>query len=74
MGPGERCRKPKEAWARAYRYFWVDDRLDYGEERVITLGRNERSILVVVSAEKAWTENNEEEIIRIIVGQKGNRE
>jgi uncharacterized DUF497 family protein len=76
MGLGERCRKPEEAWlslAQAVpalkdpnRYFWIDDRFDYEEERIITLGRNERSILVVVSAEKPRTENNDEEIIRII--------
>lgn len=35
------------------RYFWIDDRYDYDEERLITLGRNELDILVVVSTETA---------------------
>ena len=33
------------------RDFWVDDRFDYGEERIITMGRRLRSLLVVVSTE-----------------------
>ena len=32
--------------------FWIDDRLDYGEERIVTLGMGENQILVVVSAER----------------------
>lgn len=55
------------------RYFWIDDRFDYGEERIITLGRNRSLILVVVSAEKSRTENNEQEIIRIISVRKAIR-
>jgi uncharacterized protein len=47
------------------RYFWIDDRYDYDEERLITLGRNELDILVVVSTETAKAED-EEETIRII--------
>ena len=27
---------------------WIDDRRDYGEERIIALGRDERTILFVV--------------------------
>lgn len=33
--------------------FWTDDRFDYGEERVITLGRAPNGILFVVSTELA---------------------
>jgi uncharacterized DUF497 family protein len=47
------------------RYFWIDDRYEYDEERLITLGRNELDILVVVSTETAKAED-EEETIRII--------
>ena len=32
--------------------FWIDSRFDYGEERIITFGRNRRSLLVVVSVEQ----------------------
>lgn len=28
---------------------WIDDRYDYGEERILTLGRNEQKVLFVVS-------------------------
>ena len=38
----------------------IDDRIDYGEERIITLGLNRRKVLYVVSTE--W----DEETIRII--------
>jgi uncharacterized DUF497 family protein len=47
------------------RYTWIDDRYDYDEERLITPGRNEQDILVVVSTETAKAED-EEETIRII--------
>lgn len=30
---------------------WIDDRFDYGEERIITLGMNERKVLFVVTTE-----------------------
>lgn len=30
---------------------WIDDRYDYGEERIITLGLNERHVLFVVTTE-----------------------
>lgn len=32
-------------------YFWIDDRFDYGEERIITLGLSARRVLFVVSTE-----------------------
>jgi len=30
---------------------WIDDRFDYGEQRIITLGHNRTLILLVVTAE-----------------------
>jgi hypothetical protein len=30
-------------------YFWFDQRFDYGEERIITLGLGQRGVLYVVS-------------------------
>jgi uncharacterized DUF497 family protein len=51
-------------------YFWIDNRFDYDEARTVTLGRNEQSILVVVSTEKIRSEDNEEEIVRIISVRK----
>jgi uncharacterized DUF497 family protein len=51
------------------RYFWIDDRYDYGEERVITLGRSKNVVLVVVSAEATQAEDDEESI-RIISVRK----
>jgi len=30
---------------------WIDDRFDYGEQRIITLGRNRTLVLLVVTAE-----------------------
>jgi uncharacterized protein len=47
-------------------YFWIDDRFDYEETRPVTLGRNEQSVLAVVSTEKVRADDTEEEIIRII--------
>lgn len=38
-----------------YRDSWVDDRFDYGEERIITLGLSKEGILYVVSTD--WGEN-----------------
>ena len=32
---------------------WIDERFDYGEERVVTLGWNQAKILVVVTTEPA---------------------
>lgn len=34
------------------RDFWIDDRFDYGEERLVTLGTGRTRILVVVSTER----------------------
>ena len=39
---------------------WIDDRFDYGEERIATLGMGEQQVLYVVSTEPT------EEITRII--------
>jgi hypothetical protein len=50
----------------------IDDRFDYDEERVITTGRNLQSVLVVVSTE-AISQENEDEIIRIISVRKATR-
>jgi uncharacterized DUF497 family protein len=30
-------------------HFWIDDRFDYDEERIVTLGKGREQILVVVS-------------------------
>lgn len=43
---------------------WIDDRFDYGEERIITLGMNFPNVLYVVSTE--W----DEETTRIISVRK----
>ena len=32
---------------------WIDTRFDYGEERIVTLGRNQARILFVVATEPA---------------------
>lgn len=37
------------------RVSWIDDRFDYGEERIVTLGRSAKWILYFVSTE--WDEN-----------------
>lgn len=36
---------------------WIDDRFDYGEERIVTLGLGRRGVLYVVSTElgENWT-------------------
>lgn len=44
----------------------VDDRFDYGEERLITMGRIDGRLSVVVYTEK-------EDIIRIISARKANK-
>lgn len=44
--------------------FWIDDRYDYGEERIITLGRAPNGILYVVSTEIS------EDLTRIISVRK----
>jgi len=43
---------------------WIDDRFDYGEERIVTLGMNLPNVLYVVSTE--W----DEETTRIISVRK----
>jgi uncharacterized DUF497 family protein len=51
------------------RYSWIDQRYDYDEERLVTLGLNEKNVLVVVSTEIEKAED-EEEAIRIISVRK----
>ncbi len=46
----------------------IDDRFDYGEERLVTLGRAHDGILVVVT-----TERDEGQTIRIISARKPNK-
>ena len=46
----------------------IDDRFDYGEERLVTLGRTHDGILVVVT-----TGRDEGQIIRIISARKANK-
>ena len=46
----------------------IDDRFNYGEERLITLGRTHDGILVVVT-----TERDEGQVIRIISSRKANK-
>lgn len=51
---------------------WIDDRFDYNEERIITMGQYGLSVLVVVSVE-AISQEDEDEIIRIISVRKATR-
>ena len=46
----------------------IDDRFNYGEERLVTLGRTYDGILVVVT-----TERDEGQVIRIISARKANK-
>ncbi len=46
----------------------IDDRFDYGEERLVTLGQTYDGILVVVT-----TERDEGQVIRIISARKANK-
>jgi len=46
----------------------IDDRFDYGEERLVTLGQTYDGVLVVVT-----TERDEGQIIRIISARKANK-
>jgi hypothetical protein len=65
VGSGEGCREPRkhglslavgvDALEDPYRDSWVDDRFDYGEERIVTLGLSKEGILYVVSTD--WGEN-----------------
>ncbi|MGD0154689.1 MAG: BrnT family toxin [Terracidiphilus sp.] len=54
------------------RYLWIDDRFDYGEVRIVTVGRSGSQILIVVSTERDLTEEDEE-ITRIISVRKPKR-
>jgi uncharacterized DUF497 family protein len=45
---------------------WIDDRFDYGEERLVTLGKGRMRVLVVVSTERDC------DAIRIISVRKAN--
>lgn len=54
------------------RDFWVDDRFDYGEERIITMGRRMQSLLVVVSTEVVSV-TPDDEVIRIISVREANK-
>lgn len=46
---------------------WIDDRFEYGEERIATLGLGRRRVLYVVSAV------SQKDLIRIISVRKGNK-
>ena len=46
----------------------IDDRFDYGEERLVTLGQTYDGVLVVIT-----TERDETQIIRIISARKANK-
>jgi hypothetical protein len=50
-------------------YFWIDDRYDYDEERIITLGLSKQGVLVVISTEITKAEDDEK-TIRIISVRK----
>jgi uncharacterized protein len=50
------------------RVWWFDDRQDYWEERVLTIGRNRDSVLFVVSVDRAVNR------IRIISVRKAERD
>jgi|SRR5271156_4784250 len=49
---------------------WTDDRFDYNEERIITLGRNKNAVLLVVSTELDPVAEEDEQITRIISVRK----
>lgn len=51
------------------RLFVPDDRFDYGEERILTLGHGKGTILAAVSVERVNYDDGEE-IIRIISVRK----
>jgi len=46
----------------------TDDRFDYGEERLVTLGRTDDGVLIVVA-----TERDHDRTIRIISARKASR-
>ena len=47
----------------------IDDRFDYGEERLVTLGQTHDGLLVVVT-----TQRDDEQIIRIISVRKATKQ
>ncbi|MGD0631112.1 MAG: BrnT family toxin [Terracidiphilus sp.] len=47
---------------------WFDDRFDYGEERILTIGLNQLNVLFVVSVERV------EEVTRIISVRKAKKD
>lgn len=47
----------------------IDDRFDYGEERLVTLGQTHDGLLVVIT-----TQSVDEQIIRIISARKANKQ
>jgi uncharacterized protein len=52
---------------------WIDDRFNYGEERIITLGWNNNAILLVVSIEQGLADEDEEQTTRIISVRKATK-
>ncbi len=52
----------------ANKVVWIDDRFDYGEERVLTLGLNQQNVLFVVSTVRV------QEVTRIISVRKAKRD
>jgi len=53
---------------------WTDDRFDYEDERIITLGRNMNAILLVVSVEQDdLDDEDEEQTIHIISVRKATK-
>jgi uncharacterized DUF497 family protein len=52
----------------ANKVVWFDDRFDYGEERVLTIGLNQQNVLFVVSTERIA------EVTRIISVRKAKRD
>jgi uncharacterized DUF497 family protein len=49
---------------------WTDDRFDYEEERIVTLGRNKDAVLLVVSFELGLPDEDGEQATRIISVRK----
>ncbi len=52
---------------------WADDRFDFEQERIITLGRNSNAVLLVVSIEQNLAEEDEEQTTRIISVRKATK-
>jgi uncharacterized protein len=61
MGSAKGCREPAQSWVALADGIpaledpnaesWIDDRFDYGEERILTLGLNHARVLLVVTSE-----------------------